>query len=60
MKKIITLVISFLLFPMITMAIPSEVTGRNIILYNLNDNEILYEQNSHDKVQIASLTKIMI
>ncbi len=59
MKKIITLVISFLLFPMITMAIPSEVTGRNIILYNLNDNEILYEQNSHDKVQIASLTKIM-
>ena len=35
------------------------LTSKNIILYNLNDDSILYEVNSNDKVQIASITKIM-
>ena len=30
-----------------------------VILYNLNDNSILYELESEEKVQVASLTKIM-
>lgn len=36
-----------------------NITSKNVILYNLNDNKVLYEQKSDEKVQIASLTKIM-
>lgn len=36
-----------------------DVSAKNILLYNLNDNKVLYEQNSEDKISIASLTKIM-
>ena len=36
-----------------------SLSSKNIVLYNLNDNEILFENNSNDRVQIASLTKIM-
>lgn len=38
---------------------PFEVTAKNIILYNLNDDQILYEKNSEEQVAVASLTKIM-
>lgn len=33
--------------------------SENILLYNLDDNTILYSQNTEDKISIASLTKIM-
>lgn len=33
--------------------------NKNTVLYNLNDNKIIYEENGDDKVAIASLTKIM-
>ena len=36
-----------------------NVESKNIILYNMNDNNIIYEENSNEKVSIASLTKIM-
>ncbi len=36
-----------------------SITSKYVILYNLDDNEILYELNSNEKVPIASLTKIM-
>lgn len=36
-----------------------EVKSNNVIMYNLNDNSIIYEKNSNEKVSIASLTKIM-
>ena len=36
-----------------------NVESKNIILYNMNDNNIIYEENSNKKVSIASLTKIM-
>ena len=36
-----------------------NVESKNIILYNMNDNNIIYEENSNKKVFIASLTKIM-
>ncbi len=36
-----------------------NITSKNVILYNLNDQDILYELESNEKVQIASLTKIM-
>lgn len=36
-----------------------NITSDYVILYNLNDNKVLYEQKSQEKAQIASLTKIM-
>ena len=36
-----------------------NITSDNVILYNLNDKDVLYELDSEEKVNIASLTKIM-
>ena len=36
-----------------------SVTANKIILYNLNDDSIIYEKNSEERVSIASITKIM-
>ena len=36
-----------------------DIKSNNAILYNMNDNKIIYEKNAYDKVQIASLTKIV-
>lgn len=36
-----------------------DVTSKNIILYNLDDKSIIYEKDSDEEVEIASLTKIM-
>ena len=36
-----------------------DLKSDNIIMYNLNDNSIIYEKNSNEKVPIASLTKIL-
>lgn len=56
MKKYL---IAFLTILCIGIKSPLAVTSQNIILYNLNDDNVLYEKNSHEKVSIASLTKIM-
>ena len=37
----------------------SNVKAQNILLYNLNDKKLVYEENSNEKIAIASLTKIM-
>ena len=54
----------YLLFLFLLIIIPFNIYAINIksehaILYNLNDNQILYEVKSNDRVQIASMTKIM-
>ena len=54
----------FLLVLIITTTIPvsaSEINinSNNAVLYNLNDNRIIYEKNKDQKVSIASLTKLM-
>lgn len=36
-----------------------NITSKHVILYNLNDNNVLYELKSDEKTQVASLTKIM-
>lgn len=36
-----------------------NITSQYVTLYNLNDNEVLYELKSDEKAQVASLTKIM-
>lgn len=62
MKKITKLFIIILLFSINLLNINAEefnITSDNVILYNLNDNEILYELESEERVSVASLTKIM-
>lgn len=36
-----------------------DITSKNVILYNLDDKNVIYEKDSNEKVEIASLTKIM-
>ena len=60
MKKYIKLLFIFLILNIqIVQAEEFNITSDYVILYNLNDNEVLYEQESREKTQIASLTKIM-
>lgn len=59
-KKILNIIFIYLLLGIrIVYASEFDITSDNVILYNLNDNEVIYEQNSDERVQIASLTKIM-
>lgn len=60
MKKIMVFILSlfFIYIPNVS-ALDFEPTGKNIILYNLNDNNILYEKDADVKTPIASLTKMM-
>lgn len=60
MKKYLVFILN-LFFLGITFASAADfdITGKNVVLYNLNDNMILYEEKASEKVPIASLTKIM-
>ena len=58
MKKIFVILILFLGIPFVN-ADEIDITASNVILYNLNDNSVLFEKNSDEKTSIASLTKIM-
>ena len=55
MKKVL---FSILLFIVIlpVYAIDLNINSRSAILYNLNDDEVLYEKNSQERLSIASLT----
>lgn len=60
MKKLLKITITLLfLFAINIKAQELNIQSKNAILYNLTDNEILYEKNINEKIQIASLTKIM-
>ncbi len=54
-------IVVFLLLVLINPVYASEISikSNNAVLYNLNDNKILYEKNKDQKVSIASLTKLM-
>lgn len=58
-KFIAIISILIVIFPLNIFAVDLDINSNNAILYNLNDNSILYEKNSNEKVSIASLTKIM-
>lgn len=61
-NKIKLILIWILLFSIQIVNVQAEefdITSEHVILYNLNDNEVLYEKESTTKTQIASLTKIM-
>lgn len=62
MKKIIKIFIflfSFFLFNNHVFADEIDVSSKNVIMYNVSSDKILYEKNPNDRVNIASLTKIM-
>lgn len=59
MKRKILIYLIIILFPIEIYAKEPEINSNHAILYNLNDNTILYEKNSEEKTSIASLTKIM-
>lgn len=40
-------------------AIELDLNSKNAILYNLDENTVLYEKNSKEQISIASMTKIM-
>ena len=57
MKKFFILFISIFSFCISVSAI--DINSKYAIDYNLNDNNIIYEKDSNQKSEIASLTKIM-
>lgn len=60
MKKVVMLVLIFIMsFAIDVHAIEFDINSNHAILYNLNDNSVLYEKSSKDKTSIASMTKIM-
>lgn len=60
MKKIkIFLLLCIMMFTTNVHAIEFDINSKHAILYNLNDNSVLYEKSSKDKTSIASMTKIM-
>lgn len=58
MKKIILIIIVFLSF-IFNVRAKLDLNSRNAILYNLNDDQIIFEKNINDVEQIASITNIM-
>lgn len=60
LRKIIFLILIFFISINIVFAKEFvDLYSKNAILYDLNDNSLLYELNSKEKIPIASLTKIM-
>ena len=59
MKKVSIFLLSlfFFIYPVYAEAL--SITGENVILYNMNDDKVLYSKNAEEIVEIASLTKIM-
>lgn len=62
MKKYWILVLSIVFIYVETFAVNAvefDLNSKNVILYNLDENEVLYEKDSKEKIAIASMTKIM-
>ena len=50
----------FILFILLITKVKAiDLKSNNVVLYNLNDNQIVYQKNKDEKTSIASLTKIM-
>ena len=60
MKKLLFLLILLNIFiiPNIN-ASEFKIHSKNAILYNIEEKTIMYQKNPDEKVQIASLTKVM-
>ena len=60
-KKINKIILSIFLFFVLVNAEETDLhlKSERYILYNLNDNQILFEKDAYSKTSVASLTKIM-
>ena len=58
-KTLIKLTIIFYIFLPIINIKALEIYSENAVLYNMNEDKIIYEKNKNEKVKVASLTKIM-
>lgn len=59
MKKFLICIFTLFIFRMSVSAIDFNLTSKEAIIYNLNDDNVIYEKNSNEQTKIASLTKIM-
>ena len=59
MKKFFICIFTLFIFSMSVSAIDITLTSKEAIIYNLNDDNVIYEKNSNERTKIASLTKIM-
>lgn len=57
MKKIILILITFLI--LITNINALELNTKYSYIYNLTDDIVIYEENAHEEILVASMTKIM-
>jgi D-alanyl-D-alanine carboxypeptidase (penicillin-binding protein 5/6) len=64
MKKITTIFFVFILLNMSVFPAygiePEDLQSRSAILINADDGRVLFEKNANDKMQPASITKIML
>lgn len=59
MKKKFVLSIILFLFIVPVQALELEIYSENVLLYNLDEDTVLYSKNSDEEIAIASLTKLM-
>ena len=59
MRKFFICIFTLFIFSMSVSAIDITLTSKEAIIYNLNDDNVIYEKNSNEQTKIASLTKIM-
>lgn len=59
MKKIALLILFIIIFVFSINVKALEIDSNYAILYDLNENEIIYSKNENNKISVASLTKIM-
>ena len=59
MKKIVVFLVAFFSFVGTIFAYDFDIKSEKVIMVNLNEDMILYNKDENDKVQIASLTKII-
>lgn len=57
MKKLLVFIICILMT--FTSVNALELSSKHVVLYNLNENKVVYEVNMDERTNIASLTKIM-
>ncbi len=58
MKKILLIIIGMIIFLGFDVS-ALEINSEYAVLYNLNDNQVVFDKNKDDIVSVASLTKIM-
>lgn len=57
MKKIVFFFLFLVIFPLNIFAL--NINSNYVYFYNLDRDEVIYEENAHEEIAIASMTKIM-